>query len=624
MLVRLVLAGRLAALHPEDEQDDDQDRERDQADEAQQRRQVRRRARRSLRSARAVLRTGASAAPSADVSCGRRLVLEEVEIDVVCRARSSAVLQEKVGSLYLVRRTAQDSAGRAKSKEVVAEAALAALSERARPRALSAPAPARQRRLGLGLARARRAHRPRGRAEDRPARGQGRARGPSARRWRPHGCGTSAACAPTGSSRRLAQRLHRVRVRARADAARRRCAPASWTTRPRSRRRRRSSRGSRTRTRAGSSTATSSRRTSCSPRARASRSRLLDFGLAQMAEEETLTAVGDVPGTLAYISPERLARRGRRPRGRRVGGRRDALGGARRLASVLERLAARDARGGSRPARRRSRRRGPICRSRCCALVDRMLALDPAARPPAAQLAHELRDAFAERLRGAGRRARRCRRCSAPASLAAPAAAALVRRLDGRRAAVLPARFAPLLAVIAGGADARAPAARARLRARGAGAPARQRLVRARGRLRRARRAGGSRFPGETPRQGLFLALGPLLAPFLALGLLPLAAQAMRKPTRRALQVAAAVLLAAVVAGLRHGALPFTGARAAEGLGIAGSERPARRSPSRSWRALQSHPGAPARGGRRSPLPRSRFRTSATAASGGSPASARP
>ena len=34
--------------------------------------------------------------------------------------------------------------------------------------------------------------------------------------------------------------------------------------------------------------------------------RLLDFGLAQMAEFDTLTAVGDVPGTLTYVSPERL------------------------------------------------------------------------------------------------------------------------------------------------------------------------------------------------------------------------------------------------------------------------------------------------------------------------------
>src|SRR5512141_2205002 len=34
--------------------------------------------------------------------------------------------------------------------------------------------------------------------------------------------------------------------------------------------------------------------------------RLLDFGLAQMAEFDTLTALGDIPGTLAYIAPERL------------------------------------------------------------------------------------------------------------------------------------------------------------------------------------------------------------------------------------------------------------------------------------------------------------------------------
>ena len=34
--------------------------------------------------------------------------------------------------------------------------------------------------------------------------------------------------------------------------------------------------------------------------------RLLDFGLAQLDEADTLTAAGDVPGTLAYISPERL------------------------------------------------------------------------------------------------------------------------------------------------------------------------------------------------------------------------------------------------------------------------------------------------------------------------------
>src|SRR3970282_916504 len=33
---------------------------------------------------------------------------------------------------------------------------------------------------------------------------------------------------------------------------------------------------------------------------------LLDFGLAQLEDADSLTAVGGVPGTLAYIAPERL------------------------------------------------------------------------------------------------------------------------------------------------------------------------------------------------------------------------------------------------------------------------------------------------------------------------------
>ena len=41
--------------------------------------------------------------------------------------------------------------------------------------------------------------------------------------------------------------------------------------------------------------------------------RLFDFGLAQLADAETLTAVGDVPGTLAYIPPERLQGKGAGP-----------------------------------------------------------------------------------------------------------------------------------------------------------------------------------------------------------------------------------------------------------------------------------------------------------------------
>src|SRR5205807_6973293 len=59
------------------------------------------------------------------------------------------------------------------------------------------------------------------------------------------------------------------------------------------------------------------------------------------------------------------------------------------------------------------------------------------------------------------------------------------------------------------------------------------------------------------PRSGLFLATGPLLAPLAGLGLLPLAAQAVGGRVRRALQVVAAVLAAALVAWLRGAPVPF-------------------------------------------------------------------
>ena len=66
--------------------------------------------------------------------------------------------------------------------------------------------------------------------------------------------------------------------------------------------------------------------------------RVLDFGLAQIQQAETLTAQGDVPGTLAYIAPERLAGGADDRGGGRVGGGIDALGGAGRPPSVLAEL----------------------------------------------------------------------------------------------------------------------------------------------------------------------------------------------------------------------------------------------------------------------------------------------
>ena len=76
------------------------------------------------------------------------------------------------------------------------------------------------------------------------------------------------------------------------------------------------------------------------------------------------------------------------------------------------------------------------------------------------------------------------------------------------------------------------------------------------------------------PRGGLLFVLGPVLAPLAALGLVPLAASLLKAGPRRAAQAAVAVLVAGLVAGLRHASLPFTGARPPLGVGVAGSMNP--------------------------------------------------
>ena len=120
--------------------------------------------------------------------------------------------------------------------------------------------------------------------------------------------------------------------------------------------------------------------------------RLLDFGLAAFAEAETLTAVGDVPGTLAYISPERLA-----------GEQGTAAGDVWAVGVMLwETLAGRHpfwrpslmetgrAIEEGAPSLRTAR---PDLPEPLLDAVDRALALDPRKRPTAAKLASLLRDA---------------------------------------------------------------------------------------------------------------------------------------------------------------------------------------------------------------------------------------
>jgi hypothetical protein len=316
--------------------------------------------------------------------------------------------------------------------------------------------------------------------------------------------------------------------------------------------------------------------------------RLLDFGLAQLAEEESLTATGDVPGTLAYVPPERL-------RGESGGPPADiwAVG-----ALLWESLA------GWHPfwngslletAQRIESGAAPLAQVRpdlpkqLTTLVDRMLALDPAARPPAARLALDVRDAFAERLR---RRKTNTTlppiSLALPVRLAAPAAAGVFAGWTAAALPFYPPLVAPILALLAFGLTFIRP----RLGLAFALAVPVLPLGNVSSGLALVSAVvacGWLALSWRTPREGLFLALGPLLAPVLALGLLPLAAQSVRSHPRRAIQVGAAVLLAAVVAGFRHAPLPFTGAAPPRGLGITGSEDPFAVAVA-LWHALLAHP----------------------------------
>src|SRR6184192_2762551 len=117
--------------------------------------------------------------------------------------------------------------------------------------------------------------------------------------------------------------------------------------------------------------------------------RLLDFGLARLPQAETLTAVGDVPGTLAYISPERLGGEAATPAADvwAVGVLLwEALAGRHPFweSSLLETARAIEAGAPPLATVRPDLPRGLL------SAVDRALDLDPAKRPSAAALAQAL------------------------------------------------------------------------------------------------------------------------------------------------------------------------------------------------------------------------------------------
>ena len=283
--------------------------------------------------------------------------------------------------------------------------------------------------------------------------------------------------------------------------------------------------------------------------------RLLDFGLAQLEHADTLTAVGDVPGTLAYIAPERLA-------GAEATGAADvwavgvllweALAGRHPFWAVSPLETAR-------AGRARARSRSPSCartsRASSAAAVDRMLSVDPRKRPTAKQALSLLRAVEQGRTRAPAREtlARTSSRERAPHA----ALAALFAGVSRFPAPLLPVRLAVPARRRCGARRAPEPGRRARRRPGGAGAPARQHLA----------RPGLAYVPlalawlvlfARDARSGLLFLSGPLLAFVHLLPLVPVIALEARGPVRRAaLAVAAVVTAVATVAvvGLR---LPLT------------------------------------------------------------------
>ncbi len=301
--------------------------------------------------------------------------------------------------------------------------------------------------------------------------------------------------------------------------------------------------------------------------------RLFDFGLALMADADTLTAVGDVPGTLAYISPERL-------HGQEAGPPADvwavgvllweALAGHHPFWRTSPLETGEEIKTGA-PSIRVAR---PDLPDRLIGAVDAALSVDPERRPTASTLAVDLREAWRERSRGQAStrtRARVDRRKLverfAPATLAGLGVAWIASALP-----FYPALWPGLLAALA--------AALAFVRPKLGLALALTVPVFPLGNisfglavLYAAVAAAWFVMSWGDARWGLLFCSGIVLGPLGLLGLVPLVALQARGFVRRSLQAAGAVLFAGAVAATRSAPVPFADV-SAPSLGIAASEHP--------------------------------------------------
>jgi hypothetical protein len=300
--------------------------------------------------------------------------------------------------------------------------------------------------------------------------------------------------------------------------------------------------------------------------------RLLDFGLAQFDGADTLTAVGDVPGTLAYIAPERLAGEEATPESDvwSVGVLLwEVLAGRHPFWGLPLQEVARAIQAGA-PSLAAERTKAP---RRLVAAVDSALAADPEERPRASSLAADLRSS----LRSAPAHERR-----SPREKQSPGADAPVN--------VLARRVAPIgLAVVAAALGATLlpfwPVALVVSIAIGAGLAAwldpRLGLLvalaapvfplgnyaQSAALLYGVFALGWLVLCWRDARYGLLFVCGPLLAGAGLLGLVPLAVQSARGTVRRVSQAAVAILAALLVAGVAGEKLPLVN-HPAEPLGI--------------------------------------------------------
>ena len=311
--------------------------------------------------------------------------------------------------------------------------------------------------------------------------------------------------------------------------------------------------------------------------------RLLDFGLAQFDEADTLTAVGDVPGTLAYIAPERLS-------GSDATTASDvwavgvllweALAGEHPFWGVPLPQVAAAIEAGAKPI-------GTVRPDLPPALADAVsaaLTVDPARRPSAERLAADLREALTSPRRDRAQRARpRLAATTTVVARAVPSIAPIERRLASAALAAMTVTFSAallpfwtpglvlLLALAAALAMLRIPRLGLAIALFVPVFP-----------LGNVAQAAALTYAAlavvwlavcwRDPRAGLLFATGPLLAAVGAIALLPLTVQPARGRVRKALHAFVGVLAAVAVAGLRGSHLPLTDATVPN-LGLEGTTR---------------------------------------------------